>query len=276
MGNSKIVNVPIEFRFQDPFFYPSDNEIDFEYWLSMNVKDEDIEGERHYLPITWTAYYKFWQYGENAGAIQKLQVFLDKLDKSKKYWSVVQFDLGILNDVSGLDIKVFSMAGQPMDYPLPLISQPHKFKPLHETKDIFACFVGANTHPIRSEIFKLSKNADYYISCEKHTLDNYCSILAHSLFSLCPRGVSCASFRVMESIFYKSIPVYVSDFFIEPHNVPFEQYGVKITFAEVPYIDSILSSITKAEITSLQETGAIFYKELYTFEANRKLILNNI
>lgn len=276
MTTSTIVNVPAEFCFQDPFFYPSDNEIDFEYWLSMNIKEGDIKGDRQYLPITWTSYYKFHQYGEDINAINKLQKFLVRLDRSKKYFTIVQFDLGILNDVSGLDIKVFSMAGKPMDYPLPLIAQPHSYVPINMTRDITACFVGANTHPIREEIYKLDDCVGFYCQKGKHTLETYCSILSNSVFSLCPRGFSAASFRCQESLQYGSIPIYVSDKFIEPHYIPFSSYGIKIRPDQIKWIPQMISSLKQEEIEYLRKNGKEVYSYFYTFESNKKLILKNL
>lgn len=276
MTDSKIVNVPTEFRFQDSYYYPIDNDPDFEYWLSTQIKDEDIKGERIYLPITFTAFYKFNQYGENLDAIKRLQHFIDELDKSKKYFCINQWDNGILNDVSGLDIKVFSMAGKPMDYPLPLIAQPHKFKFENKERKFTACFLGANTHPIRNEIYKLHDVPGFLCQERKYPLEEYCRLLSDSVFSLSPRGFSSASFRCQESLQYQSIPVYVSDTFIEGHYIPFETYGIKINSEDVSKIPDILNSYSNLEIETLRMKGQETYFNFFTFEANKDLILNNI
>jgi hypothetical protein len=56
--------------------------------------------------------------------VGELQRFIDKLPKEKKYYTIVQYDDGILNDISGLDIIVYSMGcKKPGYYPIPLLSE---------------------------------------------------------------------------------------------------------------------------------------------------------
>ena len=274
----KIVPVPDKFRFQDAFPYPLDNILDFELWLSQNIKEADVPEGWTYLPITWTAYYKYFQYGHDRRALGELQSFLDSLDKSKKYFTIVQYDNGILNDVRDLNISVFSMSGKPMDYPLPLISQPHKFEFPYSVRKRFISLVGAMTHPIRQEIMNSDLVAKNNCLIRSHKVDlyTYCEILHNSVFSLCPRGYGGNSFRIQESLEYGAIPVVISDDFHEPHYEAFEQYGVVIAPEDVKNIHTILSAIKPQTISWLQKTGKIAYEEYYTFESNRKLILKNL
>src|SRR5687768_7464753 len=116
--------IPPQFRFQDRSRYPSDNTEDFEWWLSNHMSA--YQGERIYLPITWTAYYKTCKYGEDVAGLSRLQQFLNRLDNKKKYWTCIGWDDGILNNVNHLDLRVYAM-GSPGDYQLPLICQPHAY-----------------------------------------------------------------------------------------------------------------------------------------------------
>lgn len=265
------VQVPDQFRPKHPFAYPGDNDTEFERWFMQNYKG--LENGRTYLPIMWTAYYCIADKNRNrTGAISSLQKFLDHLDKSKKYFTIVQYDDGILNKLDHLDIKVFSMSGKPMDYALPLICKEHKMVTDPIKRNIFASFIGRNTHSIRTEILKIREN-NWLISEQVRSIPEFCTILSKSIFTLCPRGYGPSSFRIMESMQYGSIPVYISDEFIEPHGIDFNTYGVKITPAQVKDLPKILSDIN---VTEKQQAVKEVYEEWFTFEANKQVIESNI
>jgi FkbM family methyltransferase len=254
--SDSVVNVPSQFKPVHPFPYPGDNNQDFERWYMMNHKPHD---GRIYLPVMWTAYYC----GKKVDK-ESLQRFLNGLDKSLKYYTIVQYDDGILNHLAGIDIKVFSMSG-PGDYHLPLICEPHK-EPPAQHRDIFASFVGRRTHPIRNEILRLNHPC-WQVTDKVQPMSKYCNTISRSIFTLCPRGYGPTSFRIAEAMQYGSIPVYVSDVFIEPHGIDFNEYGVKIRPGED--IKEILSFI---DVQALQESIAHYYPRYFTYEANKKII----
>lgn len=254
------VKVPEHFQPKHPFMYPGDNAIDFERWYMIHHK---WNSGRIYLPVMWTAFY--CKQRNSIGALQK---FLDSLDKTKKYYTIVQYDDGILNDVSKLDLFTFSMSGKPMDYPLPLLCQDHKFPPA-DKKDIFCSFMGRNTHPIRSEILKI-KEKGWLITDQVKKLPEFCNILSRSVFTLCPRGYGPTSFRIKEAMQYGSIPVYISDNFIEPHKIPFPLYGVKIE--DIRILAEVLKDIHPNILQEMQNKIKKMYDAYYTYEANFKII----
>lgn len=276
--NNKIASVPATFTMPDKLLYPPLNTPDFEYWLSKNIKPEEIIGDRIYLPIIWTGYYKMnCDYGNNKKGIAILQDYLDTLDTSKKYFSICQLDDGILNDISHLDIKVFSMAGKPMDYCLPLLCQPHG-KIESESRDIFASFIGRDTHPIRKEIFKLSGKPKYYISNGNHGMKEYCKILSRSVFALAPRGYGLSSFRIFEALEQGAIPIYLAaqEDFIIPHGIDFNSYGLLVKDTDVDKLPEILERLSEEDIKKKQEVGKFVYANYYTFQTCKDIILNNI
>jgi FkbM family methyltransferase len=262
--------LPAEFRPRIKFPYPDDNHTIFEEWFFQQAIPKT---ERVYLPVFWTSYYVNHSYGKDKVAIKRLQDYINSLDRSKKYYTICQYDDGVLNDLSGLDIKIFGMSGE-YDYPLPLLCQPHRFT-FRQSRNLFANFIGRNTHPIRKPLFDL-KGRGYLISDKRHSLQAFCDILSRSTFTLCPRGYGATSFRIQEAIQYGSIPVYISDEFIFPHNLMFENYGVVIKEEEVGKIDEILRSIPPAEIQRKQAILPAMFKNYFTYEANRKIILENI
>lgn len=274
---SNTLSIPFLFRSPDHNLYPVDNYKDSECWLAENIKDEEIKSDRIYLRIFWTSFYKNnCNYGNDKNGIKILQNYLDTLDTSKRYFTIISWDDGILNDISHLDIKVFSMAGGRKDYGLPLICQPHKIL-FDNKKDIFCSFVGRITNPIRQEIVNAYTGKEgYYVSTKNHSLPEYCRVLSRSVFTLAIRGYSATSFRIMEAIEYNSIPVYVSDLFYEPHGVEFNSYGIKIHSSDYKNIDEILRSISKEEIEAKQKGLSEIFGRLYSFEGNKKLILENI
>lgn len=267
-----MIYVPEKFQPKHPFKYPSDNEIEYERWYYENYDYQD--SEREYLPILWTGYYCKHKFGQHKPAMVDLQKFLNGLDLSKKYYSLVQYDGGIQHDLSHLDIQVFSMSGGRTDYPLPLIAMPHQYRPhIVQLKDLFVNFIGGLTHNVRSTVICSFKSTNkIYLNTNKHPLSAYCNIIARSIFTLCPRGFGPTSFRIQEALQYGSIPVYISDKWVIPHNIPFTDYGVLIDAADAHRVHDILMSISPEEIKRKQDAIPEIYKKYYTYEGCREMI----
>lgn len=276
-----MIQVPEQFRPHIKVDYPPNNRQIFEEWFYEIFADSFsrmpnaipliVEKNYQYLPVFWTSYYVNHDYGKDKRSINELQGFINSLDKSRKYFTIVQYDDGILNDLSGLDIKVFGMGGGHYDYPLPLICQPHPYS-FTASRDIFCNFMGALTHPIRRQVMQAANRSGYFVSTSPLSIEQYCLNLSRSVFTLCPRGYGLSSFRLMEAIQYGSIPVYVSDKFMIPHNVPFD-YGVLIKPKDIPNIDQILKSV---DIKAKQEMLPEVFKNYYTYEACQRQILRHI
>jgi len=263
-----MVHVPEEFRPHIKINYPEDNLEIFEEYYQRTFMP--IQGQRRiYLPVLWTSYYVNNEYGKNKEALKRLQKFLDKLDKNVPYYTIVQYDDGILNDISHLDLYVFAMSGPKVDYPLPLICQPHNVFSDNTERDIIANFVGSRSHPVRDRLLTLENTPGFYINTQRHSLPDYCRVLARSIFTLCPRGYGQTSFRIAEGLQYGSIPVYISDDFIQPHNVDFNTYGVVIRNADVGSTYEILMSLSDAERKQKIEAGKEIYRKLFTYTGNK-------
>lgn len=253
--------IPKQFQVHHPLKYPVHSSIDFERWFLENFYPRKSTA-RTYLPILWTAYYCTHKYGNDPLAIERLQKFISELPKIP-YYTICQYDDGILNDLSGHDIFVFSMSGRPMDYPLPLVAQPLPYRPA-VTKDIFCNFIGRNTHPIRKELFNITSSR-FYISQKNHKPVQFADILNRSIFTLCPRGYGPTSFRIQEALQFNSIPVYISDKFIIPHALPFSEYGVLIRPDQVKDLPKILKDVDTSKFTNP-------YKTHFTYESVQRSI----
>lgn len=263
-----IQRVPFEFQPKQHAPYPPDNTYEFERWFKDSTTAHELAGKpRTYLPILWTAYWCNNGYGKKDKHRNMLQRFIDNLPRSKRFFSVCQYDDGPMVDFKDLDIKIFGMSGGRIDYPIPLLCTPHKYEFPGIKKDIFCSFVGGDTHPIRRELVKqLAGKTGYYVTLKKHSLEDYCRILARSVYALCPRGYGASSFRVMESINFGAVPVYVSDSFIWPYNEEFP--GISCHAKDLP---ACLPKDPTGYLKQIEEQ-----RHLYTYEGCKKKILGNI
>lgn len=268
-----IYPVPRQFQVPQQHKYPPDNKTEFEWWLKENTRPGELLGkERTYLPITWTAYWCNNGYGKKERNKNALQLFIDNLPRDRKYWSVCQYDDGPMVDFKDLDIKIFGMSGGRIDYPIPLLCCPHKWEFPHVKKDIFCSFVGSDTHPIRRELIKeFEGKPDCYVTFKKLKLQDYCQILARSVFALCPRGYGKSSFRIVEALQYKAIPVYCTDQFIIPYNEFFP--GIESTSTDTPTLYERLKSF---DMDSLNDLGIGQRNYGYTYQGCKQKILENI
>jgi FkbM family methyltransferase len=210
--NDFVVQVPDKFRPHQLYEKPEDNIIPFEEWFYKNFGFEDQLPDVVYLPIFWNSFYTNEASKQPEIAIREMQAYLKGLDKSKKYYTINTYDLGLLNDLEGLDVVLFSTSeGKYVTHVIPAACTPHKFQFKGVKKDIFLSFVGNITDPCRQEMidFLPKGNPDYYISTKAHTLEEYCKVLARSKYVLCPKGRgTSASFRASEALQYGAIPVY--------------------------------------------------------------------
>lgn len=259
--------VPVQWKPVQNFRYPVDNSHAFERWYLDTFLSSDTR-ERIYLPIQWTAVYCNNRFGEDKQIISRLQAYLNKLDTTKSYYTIVQYDHGILNDLSHMDIKVFSMGGGRVDYPLPLLCMPHA--PARGVKqDLTASFIGHETHPCRKSVFALDGKDGYFISRKQVKMSEYTWYMARSRFSLAPRGVGVTSFRIGESVLAGSIPVYISDVHCIPYSLPFD-YGILLKLG-----DDIEEALQEADIRAMQERLREV-RELFTYVGCKNMILKEL
>lgn len=260
-----MIQVPDIFKPKIKVAYPPGNDEIFEQWLIENFDHPD------YLPINWCAFQVNNNYGKNTKAMVTLQRFINSLPANKSYFTVTQYDDGPLAELGRLDMTVFGSGGGRIDFPIPLICKPHGRK--ERNKDILSSFIGSITHPIRKQMCASTAS---YIKTDHVDIDTYCEIMARSVFTLAPRGYGLSSFRICEALEQGSIPVYISDQFIIPGDIDFENYGVLIHSSRIEEIDHILASISPEEIAKKQVYGQMIYEKMFTFEGCRQLIIDNI
>lgn len=254
--------------------YPPHNELIFEEWFAQ--KYTGCNTDRELLPFFPTSYWVNHDYGNDKLSYAQAVYHLNKLDKNKKYFIICQYDDGCLINFESLSLDVlqFNMSKN-IGVSVPLLCQPHPYKFTTEKKWM-ANFVGGKTHPIRSNAERLMDWSGYYISYEQHEIEKYCRILHESVFTLCFRGYGASSFRIAEALQYGSIPVYISNEFIFPYDIDFNDFGVVVEEKDAHRIDEILKSIPPQEIVRKQNLLQGVYKKYYTYESNINLIIDEL
>lgn len=254
--------------------YPPNNEVIFEEWFKMVYSG--CKTDRELLPVLFTPFWVNNGYGQDKEARRELSDFLGTLDKSKKYFSVIQYDDGSMIDwrLFGLDVLEFNMS-KTKDIPLPLTCMPHPYK-FGGEKKYFASFVGSKTHPIRDQLQLFRNLEGWYISFEPHEIDRYCQIISQSIFTLCPRGYGINSFRITEALQYGSIPVYISDDFINPFFIPFYEFGITLHSKHIRFLEEELKKKSELEISAYQSWGKQAYDEYYTYHGCLKNIIREL
>lgn len=276
LRENKIQYVPIEFQLRHPFTYPAHNKYEFERWFRDNCSNSDVTGERTYLPILWTSYHVTHNYGQSNSHRNKLQLFVSSLPRNKKYFTVCQYDDGPMVDFGTLDIIVCGMSGGRIDYPIPLIAEPHKKIQLYGgrlKRPYFCSFVGADTHPVRKHLAAQFAGKQFCsVSFKKMHASEFCALMSQTIFALCPRGYGKTSFRIQEALQFGAIPVYISDEHIIPYNEHFE-YGVLCNANENVY--EYLKQLSSETVQQLQHAGVSAY-EKFTYGGCRTRILNYV
>jgi len=268
-----MINTPDWTRPRINVVYPPNSFTEYERWYYENFEGEQTD--REYLPIFYCGYQVNHDYGNDVQAMYELQSYVDSLPTDKKYYTISQYDNGVGVDWKGKDVLEFNMSkkGENM-YPLPLIGQPHPYV-FNSEKKYLCNFVGGMTHPIRNHALTLKDKEGYYISFERHDPLEYCKILSESVFTLCYRGYGINSFRIAEALQYNSIPIYISDEFIEPHNVRFQSYGCKMTVQQFDEAE-LFMSISRGLGLKGDTTTTQVYQELYTYEGTKDKILKHL
>jgi len=289
LGNKKIFRmiqeIPNIFKVRTTHMYPTHNNMIFEEYFYNYMIDIDPDTDRYYLPVLWTNFYL--SRGNGNWDMSDLQQMLDGLDSKKKYFTVLQYDDGILQNLGDLDILVFCAGGggqkkvldKNIGYPIPLICKPNPKIDKNRLRDIKASFVGVirGRHRIREKLYNSLMDSEYFIS-EKINYGKFKDIMERSVFSLCPRGYGATSFRICESLQHGSIPVYIYDKDWTPwyDEFDFNDIGIKIHESDIPNIQKIINSVSEKEIIKKRTNGKKIYKEYFDYEGCSMKIIEKL
>lgn len=234
-------------------------------WFRKNATT--ITTDLIYCPIKWTAYHIQHDYGKER---VKLQQYVDSLQKNKKYFTVVQYDDGLLVDFH--NCTVFSAGGKPNNaIPIPLVCDRHPRVNL--PKKYLASFMGnVKTHPIRERMLEAFKGIDdIYIG--SGSIDTFRVVTEQSYFTFCPRGYGKTSFRLYEAMNLGSVPVYIYD---EPwipfsNRIDWEKFCV---FSEVLSISPFFKSSIEGLVEYLR--GIVIDEERYEEMRNNAITMSDM
>jgi len=281
-----MIEVPSQFKQPTFSVYPPGNTINYEEWFYHWYVSNNIKTDREYLPIMWHTYYM----GENFGRsdTKGLQTYLRSLDRKLRYFTICQFDGAIIQDISFLDIVVFNSCGS-MDkykdlpevnrgYPISLVCNMG-YKPTKQ-KDVLCSFIGAidGRHPIRERIRNIWQYDKQFYIKPSTTYNEFVDVMSRSWFSLAPRGVGWQSYRICESLYFGSIPIYISDhkWLPWPDELNFEDIGIVLDEKDIPNIKTIIQQKSITEIETYLKNGQEAYEQFFTFIGQSKKIIQRL
>jgi len=279
-----IEEVPVAFQVRTNHEYPPFNTMIFEEYFLNYFTSLGIDTERRYLPILWTNFYISRNYGNSD--MRDLQTYLDSLDRNKTYFTVLQYDDGVLQNIDDLNILVFGAGGggakkvprKNLGYPIPLICTPSPNIDKNRKREILCSFVGAfDRGKVRNRIKKLRDRSGFVIK-DRAGYGVFADLMERSVFSLCPRGYGATSFRICEALQRGSIPIYIYDEPWIPWKGEFEfnEIGVLVHESEVTSIPDIISYINADAVNRYRITGQRIYEEYFSFEGCTKKIIERL
>jgi len=300
-----ILDVPKKFQQRCNVQYPNYScgvqmeEILYELLIKDIDKLNNINSDYIYLPIFWTDYYINHNYGKD---IYELYDYLDTLDTSKKYFTIVQYDSGIFVKNSNLNILVFGASGginiyynchtdinyqnilfnifngNKPDISIPLLTYPYLICN-NSNKDIYCSFVGSfKTHPIRVQLLELLSNPKFdnkFVFSETLPTNKYIDILNRSKFTLCPRGFGYTSYRLFEAIHCESVPIFIWDeHCILPYDdiIDWNKFSIVIHSNEIQNLPDILEKVNYSYL--LNELKKVKY--MFQYDNLCQYIINRI
>jgi hypothetical protein len=150
------------------------------------------------------------------------------------------------------------------------------------TRPILASFQGANSHPVRQSLQRISNGTSIVVNLVPRArhfgkIDavglksdpDYERLLANSTFAFVPRGDALFSYRLLEVMSFGCIPIVLSDGWILPFDrtVPWQEFGLHVHAEAIPRIPQILSRLTPDDILARQEkTLAVYQTHLSSLE----------
>lgn len=280
-----IVNLPADLeylRMNMHFNYPTHNTQIFEEYFYYNFIKQRENLNVTYLPIFWTSTYCRRGVEDTYHDISSV-VF--NLDKSIPYFTIVQYDDNIFDDLSKLNILIFSSGGwgkyKEKAYPIPLLClSPSNYEQRYPNKKIFSSFVGTikGRHRIRESLKEMYGGiSDYYFS-EHVEYNRFIDVMRSTTFSLCPRGYGQTSFRICESLQNDSIPVYIYDDPIIPFydKFDFNDIGMLVHESEIKDLDKKMRCVTKKQIEDYLANGKLIFKKYFSYNGCYNEIINHL
>lgn len=204
---------------RDTIRYPAHNlrdwgiEQDFEAWLMAHpelLTDDPQQADWHYLPVYWTRYHVFNDYGKH-GLRELACEVRSRVPAPRRTFTICQYADGPLVDTGAMRVYLASRGNGGEDAPL-LCARHRKpwFKP---RKKYLASFAGRYfTHPVRAELHRLlAHRPDMRFYDGNRGPKYFVKQMLASYAALCPRGHGGDSFRFYEAMQLGVVPLLVGD-----------------------------------------------------------------
>lgn len=247
----------------------------FRHWVKAMPRTELV-----YVPVFWTDLYlhaqthRFLPRQEAAFSAEIRDLLDRRLADERMYFTVLEYDHTIWDwHLFPRNVAVFSAGGWG-DVPVPLLkgSPPFSCPP----KDIPLSFVGrldgaSDAGGLRSTM---------HAALREHALftagPHWREVMARSVFSLCPRGLGRASFRLYEALSVGSIPVYLWDdaeWLPYRDELDWSEIAVSLPISRVAELPKLLASYPPERIARMQSRIAALYDGWFTLEgASRRIV----
>jgi hypothetical protein len=299
----KIIEVPPAFQPNYVSTYPpysSGKNTEENCYDVLKGMAEDIDTDYVYIPIFWTSIYTE---RTHHGNFDDLYNWIENLDDSQKYFTVVQNDCGIfvrnfdkkitvfsagggglnikngdiMKELEYNGVKRFVFTGNKGDYDLPLMCLPYLESKDPLNRDIVCSFAGRyDTHWCRFRILeRLIKFPEFKFFESTPNIKSYEEILRRSVFTLAPRGFGYTSFRMFEAIHMGSIPIYVWEHqCVLPFNdvIDWSTFSIVINIEDIDQLPEILRT---ADIVKMQQ-NLEKVRPYFTYEYVGQYIKGNI
>lgn len=244
------------------------------YWLR-NRPDPGLV----YLPVLWSNFYQHAQlheyvpaqFGRIQDAIRKL---LDReLDQDKRYFTLLAYDHALWDwHLFPRNVLVFSAGGWG-DVPIPWLKGSPAFT--CPPKDIPLSFVGridgaSDATGVRSKMYAALKDNALFSQGK-----DWRRTMGRSTFSLCPRGLGRATFRLYESLSVGSIPVNIWDdieWLPYRDRIDWREFSISIHVDDIGSLPAMLREYSPQRIAAMQSRIAELYEPYFSLDGTSRQI----
>jgi hypothetical protein len=267
--------VPVSALLQPPPYHyqgyrgPWIEDFFYRYWIKNR-----IQSHLTYLPIFFDCFYQHSQsHKYRPQEFERIQreikyILHEIIQPSQLYFTILgMYDHPIWDwHEFPLNILVFSANGGG-DIPIPLLMGSPNFE--CPPKDIKVSFMGrldgaSNRGDVRQRVYEHLKDVAYFGQGA-----DWPQIMARSQFTLCPRGLGRASFRLYEAISRGSIPIYIWD---DQEWLPYQdvldwsEIAISINIQEIQHLPEIIQAHSEADIKRKQKRISELYPQFFTLE----------
>ena len=250
----------------------------FSYWLRQ-ATDRAVG----YVPVFWTDIFLHAQtHRFTPGQLERFQrevrTLLDEtLAVPRCFFTLLEYDHMIWDwHLFPRNVAVFSAGGWG-DVPIPLLKGSQPFS--CPQKDLHLTFVGridgaSDAGGVRSQMHAALRDVALFTS-GPHWRD----VMARSTFSLCPRGLGRASFRLYEALSVGSIPIYLWDdveWLPYRDQLDWAEFSISLPIERISELPEILRAFSPERIVQMQRRIAQVYATHFTLPGACEQILNTV